>query len=229
MLEAARAADIPTEFRLLNGSEPILIGGGLDRADEGYAILKSIFDGQPRGGTPLCKHVKDVIAKIRTKEAELRSSRRKACVVICTDGISSDGDLLTAMKPFETLPVWLVIRLYTDDKKVVEYWNEIDHQLEVELDVLDDFASEAEEVVAANPFITYGLPLHRMREFGLYAKEFDILDSANLSHGQMHSLVAALLGGTKQDYPNPAHNFEDFMTVLNLRLQRSPLTPDPCR
>ncbi len=48
-----------------------------------------------------------------------------------------------------------------------DFWNEIDHRLELELDVLDDFASEAEEVVAANPFITYGLPLHRMREFGL--------------------------------------------------------------
>ena len=58
--------------------------------------------------------------------------------VIATDGESTDGDLADAMKPLEDLPVWVVIRLCTDEDSVVEYWNNIDSQLELDMDVLDD-------------------------------------------------------------------------------------------
>ena len=65
-------------------------------------------------------------------------------MVIATDGVSTDGDLTDVMRPFEQLPVWVVVRLCTDDDAIVRYWNDIDAELELELDVLDDFASEAE-------------------------------------------------------------------------------------
>jgi hypothetical protein len=58
--------------------------------------------------------------------------------VIATDGESTDGNLADAMKPLEELPVWVVIRLCTDEDSVVEYWNNIDSQLELDMDVLDD-------------------------------------------------------------------------------------------
>jgi len=229
MLQAAKAADIVTEFRLLNAVEPIRIGADNDPDNVGFNLLMRVFDEQPRGGTPLCRHIKAIIETVRGMEAQLRSTRQRACVVICTDGVSSDGDLIAAMKPLEALPVWVVIKVCTDDDAIVNYWNDLDSRLEVEIDVLDDFISEAAEVYAANPWLTYGLQLHRMREFGLPSKEFDILDSGQLSPGQMRSLVAALLGGTPHDYPEPTQHFNDFSAAVQHRLQHSATTKDPNR
>jgi hypothetical protein len=113
-------------------------------------------------------------------------------LVIATDGESSDGDIATAMRPLQSLPVWVVIRLCTDDERIVNYWNNIDSQLELEMDVLDDLFGEGEEVVEGNPWITYGEPLHRMREFGITLKEMDLIDEARLSSEQMRTLVAAM-------------------------------------
>ena len=62
-------------------------------------------------------------------EGWLRSTGQKAVVVIATDGESSDGDLAQAMKPLEQLPVWVVVRLCTDEDNVCDYWNGIDKVL----------------------------------------------------------------------------------------------------
>ena len=40
------------------------------------------------------------------------------------------------MRPLEKLPVWVVIRLCTDDEPTVSYWNSIDEKLELDIDVL---------------------------------------------------------------------------------------------
>lgn len=79
-------------------------------------------------------------------EGRLRAAGQKACVIIATDGESSDGDIVTAMQPLRGLPVWVVVRLCTDENHIVDYWNNIDSQLEVDMDVLDDLCGEAEEV-----------------------------------------------------------------------------------
>jgi hypothetical protein len=49
-----------------------------------------------------------VIECIKAQENELRSTGRRACVVIATDGESTDGDLADAMRPLQHLPVWVV-------------------------------------------------------------------------------------------------------------------------
>ena len=62
-------------------------------------------------------------------DSYLRSVGQKVVVVIATDGESSDGDIAAAMAPLKDLPVWVVIRLCTDEDKIVDYWNNIDKVL----------------------------------------------------------------------------------------------------
>eukprot|EP01032_Pedospumella_encystans_P030262 gene30262-34154_t len=60
----ARHAAAPSEFRLLNGAPPIRIG--MNDSDEANRLstLNAVLEGSPSGGTPLCRHIREVIAQI---------------------------------------------------------------------------------------------------------------------------------------------------------------------
>lgn len=191
--ELAQRANVLTEFRLLNGHPPLVIGNDTEplQSEANYRLLQStVFKSSPRGGTPLCRHIAEVCKSIRTAEATLRSHRHKAVVVIATDGESSDGNVSSALEPLRHLPVWVVIRLCTDSDSIVRYWNKVDEDLELDMEVLDDFQSEAESVHSFNSWLTYGLPLHRFREFGCTVSEFDLLNERALTPDEMTKVCA---------------------------------------
>ena len=184
----ARQASAPSEFRLLNGAPPIRIGMNDSEEANRLAALNAILEGSPSGGTPLCRHIREVIVQIRAAEQELRANGQKACVIIATDGEASDGDLVSAMRPLKNLPVWIVVRMCTNQSQIVDYWSAIDKQLELNMEVLDDFQGEAKEIYKHNPWLTYGEPLHRLREFGVHIKEVDFLDEQRCQLEQIRIL-----------------------------------------
>ena len=55
---------------------------------------------------------------MRNEEAALRAAGQRIVIVIASDGAATDGDIAAAMKPLQTLPVWVVVRLCTDDDQV---------------------------------------------------------------------------------------------------------------
>ena len=130
----AEVACAPTEFRLLNASAPLVLGQGGGDDAVNYQRLNDLLRNAPSGGTPLCRHISEIVAQIRGMEHSLRANGHKAVIVIATDGESSDGDVAAALRPLQTMPVLVVIRLCTDDDRIVDYWNSIDDQLELEID-----------------------------------------------------------------------------------------------
>jgi len=225
----AKAARAPSEFRLLNGVPPILVGAVNPNEDIGISALHTAFDESPRGGTPLCKHIVEVVNQILPIAGTLRQRNQRAVVVIATDGESSDGDITACLRPLERLPVFLVVRLCTDDPKIVEYWNTIDSSLELEMDVLDDFASEAEEIMQVNDWLCYGEPLHRFREFGSHIKELDVLDEAPLSADQMMNTVTMILDTPIQNLPHPSVDWQAFLNTVENSNNKVPSVWNPSK
>jgi len=206
----AKAAGCHSQFMFLNGPtikypEDLPIGA---------QTFETTLSASPGGGTPLCQAIHRIVHNLTPLAHSLKASGKKAVIIIITDGEASDGNLVEAMVPLQLLPVWVVVRLVTNEDKVVSYWNSVDSELELDLEVLDDVASEADEVHAKNPWLNYGEPIHRLREWGMHVKEVDMLDEAVLSLEQTKNLVA-LLAGTKLSSTLPANYNEDVSRYAN--------------
>merc|ERR1719502_728917 len=221
---ASNAAHLgaPTELRLINppgnGSPQVLqVGAGGDVAAE-IGAVRGMIASAPTGRTPLCDQIRLVCQHVETMAPQLCAQGQRVVVVIASDGAATDGDVAAAMRPLQRLPVWVVVRLCTDDERVVSYWNNIDDNLEIDMDVLDDVHGEALEVTQHNAWLTYGSALHRLREWGCTERVFDLLDEKPLGVTEMRELVELILGRSAADVPDPQLDYSAFEAALKMAL-----------
>jgi Mg-chelatase subunit ChlD len=234
---------VPTVFRLLNdpgsaeGRQQFSVAErGQEYIDEDIELAIRCMRSQPTGLTPLTSHVRDIRKNIRELEPTLKANGARAVLVIATDGLPSgtysmskqqaENEFVEALRSLEGLPVWLVIRLCTDDLEVVEFYNQIDSQLELNVDVLDDFVAEAKEVYdAGNKFLNYALPLHRCREMGFHHRLFDIIDERQLGIDELPEFFALLFGekdGKFDGVADPQVNWSSFMKGMARIVEAEP-------
>jgi len=228
--ELAGLLKFPTVFRMLNDPGPTV---GPQEFRVGWLIAAEVEQAkaiiqkdQPHGVTPLSEHVREIYQRIKRMEGLMRSQGQQAVVVIATDGFPSDGkgyssssvteQFVNDLRLLQTLPVCIVIRLCTDDNSVVEFYNNLDSKLELPLEVLDDFFSEAQEIQKANPWLNYGLPLHRSREMGYHHRIFDSLDEKLLSKDELLEVLLLLFGEEQlQNAPNVHRDWNGFLSFLS--------------
>ncbi len=128
----------PTTFRLLNnpgahvGKQEFSIGtNGPELIPQELQIAKDIMDrSSPTGVTPLAKHINEIRDQIHDLAPTLFEQGRKVAIILATDGLptnqygiagrESNAEFTAALQRLEGLPVWIVIRLCTDEDKVVE-------------------------------------------------------------------------------------------------------------
>jgi hypothetical protein len=245
--QMAAITQTPTVFRMLNdpgrlqGPQQFSVAERVESIDHDLAVATStIANTNPAGVTPLVKHLKEIRQNIVDLTPSLRQTGSKVAVVIATDGLPTDesgytnsivkSEFTQALRALQGLPVWVVVRLCTDDDDVVEFWNNIDNELELSMDVLDDFAAEAAEIFEVNPWLCYGLPLHRMREMGFHERVFDIIDERKLSLDEVYAFLNVLFGPEMMSsVPDPEIEWKGFLDritdlVANEQRQWNPLT-----
>ena len=84
------------------------------------------------------------------------------------------------------------------------------------MDVLDDLEGAAAEVHEAQPWLTYGAPLHRLREWGTSNKLFDLLDERPLAQHELPGFASLILGEAACDgLPHPSLDWAGFLKALD--------------
>lgn len=136
---------------------------------------------------------------------------------------------IRSLRALEGLPIWTVIRLCTDEDEVKEFYNSLDSQLEISLEVLDDYMGEAQEVYKQNPWITYALPLHRCRELGYHDRLFDLIDERPLTAGEARSFCCFILGLNEQELPDPGADASAFLKSVKKYLEQEQMQWNPIK
>lgn len=163
----------PKEFSIFNGPQPqefsIAERGSEWIQDDLQEFQRQFSKVYPSGVTPLTRHLQQIYES-------LQYLQEKIVLVIATDGRPTDRlgytsheidlEFEFALKQVQS-KAWVVIRLCTNDDDIIKYYQKIDDELELQIDILDDYLDEAKEVYTYNPWLTYSLCLQRCREMGM--------------------------------------------------------------
>lgn len=165
--------------------------------------------------------------------------RIQVAVILATDGLPTDDqgyggeeitqEFLRALRSLEGLPIWLVIRLCTDEENVTDFYNKLDGMLELSLEVIDDFLGESREVQSQNPWLNYALPMHRCRELGYHDRLFDLIDERPLTKGELRDFCALLFGTEYSAIPDPVVDWKAFLAYVQGRLNQEQPQWNPLR
>lgn len=196
---------VPSEFVLLNSPSPTRPVDGRDmvRIDakkgnthDQITALRTLLDRTiPGSGTPLTERLHDLRQRLHQTAPELHEKDRKLMLILVTDGIpnGSQREFAGAIRLLaKEHPVHVVVRLCTNDDSVSEFYNDVDKELELSLDILDDLQGEAKNVYQLNPWLTYAPVLHTVREAGTLSKLLDFVDERSLTPMEV-GLCAQLL------------------------------------
>ena len=136
--QLAALLEIPTIFKLLNnpgahvGPQEFAIGtSGPSSIENELRIAREVMTrASPQGVTPLAQHVIKIREEVYKLTPSLSQQGRKVAIILATDGLptneygisgmQSNNEFTAALRSLEGLPVWIVIRLCTDEDKVVD-------------------------------------------------------------------------------------------------------------
>ena len=245
--EVASSLNLFTEFHFLNdpgpaiGSQTFAVGRGKYQVPQEVSQVRNLMlKAKPVGVSPLQTPLQVIAQKIRKNRNQLMLTNRRVTVVIVTDGVPTDEDgtesdataneeFLSALRCLEDLPVWVVVRLCTSEQKVVDFWNNLDAQVNLQLEVLDDHLSEAKEVARYNKWINYALPLHRVREMGCSDRVVDLVDERKLTMQEVRQFCLVVLGAKPENLPDPTVSWNAFVKGLQAELLNFADQWDPIR
>mmetsp|Transcript_16650 Transcript_16650/g.27598 ORF Transcript_16650/g.27598 Transcript_16650/m.27598 type:complete len:420 (+) Transcript_16650:229-1488(+) len=216
--------------------------------------LREVLRPKPCGSGGQLRHLREIINSCLATPLGLLKENSMAIVYV-TDRLPVDDDgkegkevtekFVEVLSRLQGFPVWVVIRLSTDEQRVVDFYNEIDEKMSfvsieslnptgligshVKLDILDDYVSEAENVNEHNPWLNYAYPLHLCKESAVKFPVFDVLNDRPLQTQELVDFCNLLFDRNQtawalQPLPNPMTHYADFRTeVLELNRRNGTL------
>lgn len=188
---------------------------------------------------PLASEVRQIASRLDTVASRLEEKQKFVSVIVCTQGVPTDTDgkkganvlkeyLQSLVGLAATLPVKIVFRICSDDDGVLEFYNVVDQK--VESDVIDDFYSEATEVYLHNPWLTYGIGIHRLREAGLGTDLMDELDEQPFTLEKIRQWCMEFFVGRSHVFiRHPTLDWGGFIEDLNGLLQQEKKVYNPVK
>lgn len=156
--------------------------------------------------SPINFHLLEIISSTQYLIPILEQTQSRLVLHICTDSIPSDPEghelpelkagLRTILLQLIDMPIQVVLRLSTDDERVVDFYKEMAYEalFVKRLQVIDDFVSECAQVKRWNPWMNYGYPLHLCREGGVYVPAVEQLSHRKLLVPEVIEVLALVLG-----------------------------------
>lgn len=194
----------------------------------------------PGGYTPLCDQIIYLTKTIKPMSDYLSANGQKAVVTIATDGMPTDKngkssktvekEFVELLRKLHNLPVWIVISLYTEDDDVISFYDELDMDLELSVDVIEGYFGEAKKVVSWNPWMNYGYALHQLREIGLEKRLFDFIDERKLTRSEVREFCCSIFGEEYDDsIPDPSSDWKGFISEIQHLNRTATKTYDPIK
>eukprot|EP00804_Cyclotella_cryptica_P022869 CCRYP_005075-RA/>CCRYP_005075-RA protein AED:0.02 eAED:0.02 QI:249/1/1/1/1/1/2/136/571 len=245
--EMAAQCWIPSKYWLVNepgGDSPKRFSLGWGKGEEVRSESERIIQVMKETkldskASPLARQLRNIEKYISKEASMLRDQNKFIGVVVCTQGEPTDRkgdkgkdvlrDFVKSLASLSDLPVKTVFRLCTDNDLVVDFYNTLD--VNEKCDVLDDFWGEAMEVYLHNPWLTYGIGLHRLREACLATDLIDNLDETSFTLEEIHEFCVDFFVGKNSDVPlaNPCHDFPGFVSDLRNILKSQELVWNPVK
>jgi hypothetical protein len=233
---------LPTRFALLNrpsSSTGHTTGGPLPQyfslhqtgnlPQEQQVLQQVLSCTVPVGPTPLTQELRTLRAYIESIAPQLRARHHTVPIILATQGLPTNEqgetspqvvqEFVQTLRSFEAFPVWLVLRLCSDDEQAFAFYNSLDAQVDLPCDVLDDFYGEALEVYLHNPWLTYALVLHRYREAAFGHPVLDVMDERALTLSEVGALCRFLFG-YNVGLPDPSVDWSGFLHALEVCMSR---------
>jgi hypothetical protein len=178
---------------------------------------------RPVGATsPINLHMQELFPSIQALLPLLEETHKQVTLCVCTDSIPTDAEgkehplmiqeFLLTLQQLVDWPVQVVLRLSTDEERVVQFYQNLminDESLSNHLQVLDDYVSECQLVQHHNPWLHYGYPLHLCREEGIRIPVLEALNQRPLLPNEMCDVVSLIFGYIDQSY-NPDREYAEF-------------------
>ena len=230
---------LPTRFSLLNVPQQGLpqyfsLAQSGNLIEEQQIVRNLLTNVIPNGPTPITTQLQLLHAYVSSIESQLKDRRHIVPIVITTQGLPTNAigetstlvinEFFQILHSFEALPVSIALRLCTDDEKAIDFYNSVDKRLK--LDVLDDFYGEALEAYLRNPWLTYGIAMHRYREMGFRVHALDILDERSLTKYELRELCSFLFDAS---IPDPELNWNVFIQTITGCLSREQMQWNPIK